>query len=133
MKILVNILCWLTALYCIYFPWSYFNKEPDRKTVKISHILVESKDEASEIKKSIDNKDKKFEEAVKEKSICPSADDNGNLGFVSREILSANIPELVNYSFNAQKNKLSDPIHSELGWHLVKVDEIKHYSDKENF
>ena len=133
MKIVLKILCLLTAIYCIYFPFSYFHQNADKKEIKISHILVADKEESLKIKKSIEEEGKSFEKAAQEKSIWPSTKNKGNIGYFSREVLNANIPEIVDYSFKAPKFKISEPIHSDLGWHLVKIYDIKYYSDKENF
>ena len=62
MKIVLNIFCWLLAAYCIYFPFSYFGKEADRKEINVSHILVATQEEAENIKKQIEEEGKSFEE-----------------------------------------------------------------------
>ena len=36
-------------------------------------------------------------------------------------------------AYTAKINEINDPVKSEHGWHLIKVTEIKHFSDKENF
>ena len=48
MKNIVKILCILIAIYSIYFPLSYFNKNAYKKEIKISHILVETEEDANQ-------------------------------------------------------------------------------------
>lgn len=129
MKILLKIFCILLAAYCVYFPYSYFGKEADRKEINVSHILVATNEEAENIKKQIEEEGKSFEEMAEANSL-DSADTKGNLGYSARDRF---VDEFSNVAFKLSKNVISNPVKTEYGWHLIKVNDIKHYSDKENF
>lgn len=129
MKLILNIFCWILAIYCIYFPFSYFHSEMDKKEFKISHILVDSKEKALEIKEEIVNKNKTFENAAQEYSLCESKKDKGDIGYSMRGML---FKELEDIALNLDKNIISEPIKTEAGWHIIKVTDLKYFSDKEN-
>ncbi len=129
MKFLVGLFCWILIAYCIYFPYSYFHKEPDKKEIKISHILVNTEEEALNIKEELKER-KSFEELAQKYSICPSKSQKGDIGYNIRGRL---IPEFEKEAFKMKKNIVYGPIKTSEGWHLVKIYDIKYYSDKENF
>ncbi len=130
MKLLLNILCWILTAYCICFPKIYFRNPINTKEVRLSQILVNTQQEAEKVKKEI-QEGKSFKNAVLEYSLCDSKENNGDLGNSARGIL---LPDIENVAFNKLKlNEISDPIQTENGWHIVKVTQIKHYSDKESF
>ena len=130
MKLVITVFCWILAAYCIYFPISYFGKDADKKEVAISHILVNTIDEAKQIKKSIEDKEITFEKAAEEKSLCNSAKNKGYLGYLEKGRLK---PEIDAVSFKMKKNVLSDPIKTQDGWHIIKIKDITYFSDKKNF
>ncbi len=129
MKIILSVFCWLLAVFCIYFPFSYFHKDMDKKEIKISHILVNTQEEALNIKKEIDN-GKSFEDMAEKYSLCPSKKQKGDIGYNMRGRL---IPEFENAAFKQPLKKVSVPVHTHEGWHLIKIYEVKYFSDKENF
>ena len=63
-------------------------------------------------------------------SKCDSKKDKGDIGNNMRGRL---VPEYEKVAYNADLKEVSEPVKSEYGWHLIKVTEIKHFSDKENF
>lgn len=130
MKLVLKIFCILAAIYCFYFPMTYFNSDNDKKEVRISHILIDSEDKANEIRQNIIDKKYTFGNAAKEFSQCPSAKINGDLGFNGKDTIA---DEMKNIVFKQKKHIISDPIQTEHGWHIVKVTDIKHFSDKESF
>ncbi len=130
MKIVLNILCLILTVFCIYFPFSYFHKEADTKEVKVSHILVNTQQEALNIRKEITENKKSFEQMAKENSLCESKEDGGNIGYNMRGRL---FKEFENAAFKLKKNEISQPVKTEAGWHLIKVYDVKYFSDKENF
>ena len=129
MKILLNIFCWILVAYCIYFPLSYFGKEADKKEVNVSHILVATQEEAQNIKKQIEEEGKTFEEMAETKSL-DSAERQGNLGYSARDRFEENFS---NVAFKLEKDIISNPVKTKYGWHLIKVHDIKNFSDKEIF
>ena len=129
MKVVINILCWILVVFCIYFPFSYFHKDMDKKEVKISHILVETQEKALDIQKEI-KEGKSFEELAEKHSLCPSKKRKGDIGYNMRGRL---YPEFEKTAFKLNRKEVSDPVKTEEGWHLIKIYDIKYFSDKENF
>lgn len=127
MKLITSIFCWILVIYCIYFPFSYFHKEADKKEIKISHILVDTQEEALNIKSELEEK-KSFEELAEKYSQCPSKKQKGDIGYNMRGKL---IPEFEKAAFKLDKNIVSDPVQTSEGWHLIKVYDIKYFSEKE--
>ena len=87
--------------------------------VHARHILVETEDEAKavedELKKGAD-----FAELAKKKSKDPGASDGGDLGFFTKEQM---VPEFSTVAFALEPGKISDPVKSQFGWHIIKVEE----------
>jgi len=87
--------------------------------VHARHILVESEDEAkaivAELKKGAD-----FAELAKKKSKDPGAADGGDLGFFTKDQM---VPEFSAAAFALEPGKVSDPVKSQFGWHVTKVEE----------
>src|SRR6201996_3340553 len=88
--------------------------------VHARHILVESEDEAkaieAELKKGAD-----FAELAKAKSKDPGgASDGGDLGFFTKDQM---VPEFSAVAFSLEPGKISDPVKSQFGWHIIKVEE----------
>jgi len=99
----------------------------DKKEIKVSHILVNTKEEAINIKKELDEK-KSFEELAEKYSKCPSKKQKGDVGYNMRGRL---IPEFEKAAFKLDKNVVSEPVQTKEGWHLIKIYDIKYFSDKE--
>jgi peptidyl-prolyl cis-trans isomerase C len=87
--------------------------------VHARHILVESEDEAKavaeELKKGAD-----FAELARKKSKDPGASDGGDLGFFTKDQM---VPEFSAVAFTLEPGKISDPVKSQFGWHVIKVEE----------
>jgi len=87
--------------------------------VRARHILVETEDEAKavveELKKGAD-----FAELAKKKSKDPGASDGGDLGFFTKDQM---VPEFSAVAFVIEPGKTSDPVKSQFGWHVIKVEE----------
>lgn len=89
--------------------------------VRASHILVNSQEQAMKIKKEI-VAGKSFEQAAKEYSACPSKDDGGDLGYFCRGMM---VPEFEQAAFTLPVGRLSDPVETQFGWHLILVTDKK--------
>src|SRR5579859_1362141 len=87
--------------------------------VHARHILVETEDEAKAIKAELD-KGADFAELAKKKSKDPGASDGGDLGFFTKEQM---VPEFSAAAFSLEPGKISDPVKSQFGWHIIKVEE----------
>ena len=87
--------------------------------VHARHILVETEDEAkavaAELKKGAD-----FAELAKQKSKDPGASDGGDLGWFTKDQM---VPEFSEVAFKLDKGQLSDPVKSQFGWHVIKVED----------
>jgi peptidyl-prolyl cis-trans isomerase C len=87
--------------------------------VHARHILVESEDEAKAVKAELD-KGADFAELAKKKSKDPGASDGGDLGFFTKDQM---VPEFSEVAFKLEPGKVSDPVKSQFGWHVIKVEE----------
>src|SRR3989454_9639408 len=87
--------------------------------VRARHILVETEDEAKAVKAELD-KGADFAELAKKKSKDPGASDGGDLGFFTKEQM---VPEFSTVAFALEPGKISDPVKSQFGWHIIKVEE----------
>lgn len=87
------------------------------ETVRASHILVEDEEEAKEIFREIEN-GLSFEEAARKYSNCPSKDNGGDLGeFIKGKM----VPEFEEAAFSMEEGKVSEPVKTQFGYHLIKV------------
>jgi peptidyl-prolyl cis-trans isomerase C len=87
--------------------------------VHARHILVATEDEAKAIKAELD-KGADFAELAKKKSKDPGASDGGDLGFFTKDQM---VPEFSAVAFALEPGKISDPVKSQFGWHIIKVEE----------
>jgi len=86
-------------------------------SVRASHILVDTKAEADSIKAKIDNGES-FEALAKKYSKCPSGKEGGDLGYFERGQM---VKEFEDSAFSLPIGKVSDPVKTQFGWHLIKV------------
>lgn len=86
-----------------------------------SHILVEEEATAKEIIQEL-NEGLSFEVAAKEYSSCPSKDAGGSLGEFSRGQM---VPEFEEAAFTMEEGTISEPIKTQFGYHIIKLDERK--------
>jgi peptidyl-prolyl cis-trans isomerase C len=87
--------------------------------VHARHILVETEDEAKAIEEEL-KKGADFAELAKKKSKDPGASDGGDLGFFTKDQM---VPEFSAVAFSLEPGKISDPVKSQFGWHVIKVEE----------
>jgi peptidyl-prolyl cis-trans isomerase C len=92
----------------------------NEEEVHARHILVASEDDAkailAELKKGAD-----FAETAKKKSTEPgAAQSGGDLGYFTKEQM---VPEFADVAFKLEKGKISDPVKSQFGWHIIKVED----------
>src|ERR1700716_337031 len=91
----------------------------DEQEVHARHILVESEDDAKAIAEEL-KKGADFAELAKKKSKDPGASDGGDLGFFTKDQM---VPEFSAVAFALEPGKVSDPVKSQFGWHIIKVEE----------
>lgn len=95
--------------------------EPETE-VRARHILVESEEAAKDIRKQLDD-GADFAELAKEKSSDPeSGAAGGDLGFFTKDSM---LPEFAEAAFSMQPGEISDPVRSQVGWHVIKVEETR--------
>ena len=103
-----------------YEEYESFFFQPEKR--KISHILIEDKEEAELLLNQLNDGIIDFETTAKEKSICPSAEKNGDLGYISRGQM---VPEFEEASFSLEAGNLSDIVKTEFGYHIIKCYDIQ--------
>jgi peptidyl-prolyl cis-trans isomerase C len=87
--------------------------------VHARHILVATEDEAKAIEEEL-KKGADFAVLAKKKSKDPGASDGGDLGFFTKDQM---VPEFSAVAFSLEPGKISDPVKSQFGWHIIKVEE----------
>jgi peptidyl-prolyl cis-trans isomerase C len=87
--------------------------------VHARHILVETEDQAKKIEEDL-KKGADFAELAKKESKDPGASDGGDLGFFTKDQM---VPEFSTAAFALEPGKISDPVKTQFGWHVIKVEE----------
>ncbi len=88
--------------------------------VRAHHILVKTEEEVKAIAEEL-AKGGNFEALAQAKSIDQSnAKDGGDLGYFKK---SKMVPEFADVAFATEKGKVSAPVQTEHGWHLIRVDD----------
>jgi peptidyl-prolyl cis-trans isomerase C len=87
--------------------------------VHARHILVETEDQAKKIEGDL-KKGADFAELAKKESKDPGASDGGDLGFFTKDQM---VPEFSAAAFALEPGKISDPVKTQFGWHVIKVEE----------
>ncbi len=91
----------------------------NEQEVHARHILVPTEDEAkaieAELKKGAD-----FATLAKEKSKDPGAAEGGDLGYFTKDQM---VPEFAEVAFKLDKGQISDPVKTQFGWHIIKVED----------
>lgn len=86
-------------------------------TVKASHILVDSKQSVDALKRQIDQGES-FEKLASMYSKCPSGRNGGDLGYFTRGQM---VKEFEDVAFSTPVGTVSKPVHTQFGWHLIKI------------
>ncbi len=86
--------------------------------VRARHILVETEDEAKAILERL-KKGEDFATLAKEKSKDSNAE-GGDLGFFTRGQM---LKPFEDAAFALDVGKISDPVQTQFGWHVIKVEE----------
>jgi peptidyl-prolyl cis-trans isomerase C len=91
----------------------------NEEEVHARHILVPSEDEAKAILAQLKG-GADFAALAKEKSKDPGAAEGGDLGYFTKEQM---VPEFAEVAFKLDKGQLSDPVKTQFGWHIIKVED----------
>ena len=97
------------------------NKESfvEQPTVSAKHILVQDAEECAKIREEIKNGECTFEEAAMKYSSCPSKEQAGSLGDFGRGMM---VPEFEDAAFTLELETVSEPVQTQFGYHLIKVE-----------
>lgn len=99
----------------------YFDSHADEfsgDTVRIRHILVQTEDEAKDVKARL-AKNEPFEDLAKKMSRDPnSAAKGGDLGYMGREQM---LPDFAKAAFALKVNEVSDIVRTPFGFHVIKL------------
>src|SRR5690606_18806380 len=87
--------------------------------VRARHILVETEDKAKEVLAKLKSGGD-FAELAKAESKDPGSSDGGDLGHFTKDQMVAEFPEA---AFKLDKGALSDPVQTQFGWHVIKVED----------
>ncbi len=95
-----------------------------QKQFKARHILVKEEQEAKELVTQLASADaNKFGEIAKEKSLDKgSAVKGGDLGWFNPATM---VPTFSKAVMEATKGKISEPVKSQFGWHIILVEDSK--------
>lgn len=89
--------------------------------VRARHILVDTEDEAKEILRRLRDEGQDFEVVAREVSKDEGTKDKGgDLDWFPRGMMTKPFEDA---AFQLQPGELSDPVQSEFGYHIVRVDE----------
>jgi peptidyl-prolyl cis-trans isomerase C len=92
---------------------------PPQEEARARHILVENEDEAKAIAEQIKG-GADFATLAKEKSKDPGAADGGDLGYFTKDQM---VPEFADVAFKMYPGQVSNPVKSQFGWHIIKLED----------
>lgn len=88
--------------------------------LKASHILVEDEKTAKEVEKKLNEGGDFAKLAKKYSTDSGSAEEGGELGWFS---VGKMVPEFEDAAFNMKKGEISDPVKSDFGYHIIKLED----------
>ncbi len=87
--------------------------------VHVQHLLVKDQDEAKRLLALSKDSKNDFQELAERYSIDPAAKNNrGDLGFITHDLMD---PEFTRVAFSTLPGQVVGPVHTLLGYHLIKV------------
>ena len=124
---------------------SFYDKNPDKfekpKSVRVSHILITvpgdatadvaaQKEKLAKATKDRITKGEDFAKVAGEVSDDPDSKDKGGdlIEYIEQGSMSDTLPEFEEAAFKLKKGEVSDPVKTKLGWHIIKVTDIKEAS-----
>ncbi len=100
------------------------NKESLIK-VRISHILVKTEEEGKKVLGRLKNGEDFHSLAVTQSMDSKSAAQGGDLGYYTRGKMVKEFKELENAAFSLKVGEISEPIKTDLGYHIILVEDRK--------
>ena len=92
------------------------------KSVRASHILVKTEDEAKKLLEEIKSGKSKFEDIAALESLCPSGARGGDLGFFTKGQM---VKPFEDAAFSMKKGETSEPVQTQFGWHLIQLTDVE--------
>jgi len=103
----------------------FYDNNKDRymtpEMMRVSHILVQSSVEANDIREQL-KKGANFEDLARAKSVDPSAQDGGDIGYFPKGQL---MPAFDNACAQLDIGETSDVVKTKLGYHIIKLTDRK--------
>ncbi|MGQ3674361.1 peptidylprolyl isomerase [Xanthobacter sp. TB0139] len=96
----------------------FVKSAPAEEEVRARHILVEDEAKAKELAKRA-RAGEDFAKLADENS-RDSGGQGGDLGYFTKELM---VPEFANAAFKLEKGQISDPVKSQFGWHVIKLED----------
>lgn len=100
---------------------TYYTENQDSFTTpeqrEVAHILVETKEEADEIRKSIDEGED-FAKLAEDNSIDTGTAVNGG---AYTAVKGLSVPEFDEVAYALETDEVSDPVETQFGWHIIKA------------
>ena len=88
--------------------------------VRASHILVDTLEEAQNLKAEIAN-GADFGDLAAQYSKCPSGANGGDLRYFGKGMM---VKPFEDAAFSLAKGEVSEPVQTQFGWHLIYVTDI---------
>lgn len=92
------------------------------KSVRASHILVKTEEEAKKLLEEIKSEKSKFEDVAASESLCPSGARGGDLGFFTKGQM---VKPFEDAAFSMKKGEISEPVQTQFGWHLIQLTDVE--------
>ncbi len=86
-------------------------------SIRASHILVKTEEEAKKLYDEIQN-GASFAKIAEEKSLCPSGQNGGDLGFFGKGMM---VKPFEDAAFSLNVGEISQPVQTQFGWHLIQL------------
>ena len=104
----------------------YFNENKDSfaqaAQVKASHILVDDEKTAKEMKEKLDKGEDFATLAKKYSTDTATSESGGELGYFEEGTMT---DEFDKKAFSMKKGEISDPVKTDYGYHIIKVEDVK--------
>ena len=94
--------------------------EPPQEEIHARHILLPTEDEAKAALARVKGGED-FAKVATELSKDPSGD-GGDLGWFTKDRM---VPEFSEAAFKLKKGEMSEPVKTQFGWHIIKVEDTR--------
>ncbi|UCD54624.1 MAG: peptidyl-prolyl cis-trans isomerase [Candidatus Omnitrophota bacterium] len=104
---------------------AYYNANKEKfatpETLRASHILVKTEEEAEDVLVELSN-NRNFEDLARSRSIDTTSKIGGDIGYFTQHQL---VPEIEEVCFDMQAGEISGIVKTQFGYHVVKLTERK--------